>query len=182
MRDVRDTGKLRQRQRYAFRNRVLRNVAAELGVNHLFSVTYSAWAKGTVKRAVREIMRNMGAILNECCKQLSERITAVPAVQHTLNAAWRKRTMNVPFELFVGRHPRVALAALVEETGEGCKVEPVDLAWLQEEIKDIVDVQKQRSQSVLQNLEDDSAQSRVRSSRRNTTPSSCYAVTYDKYC
>ena len=79
---------------------------------------------------MREVIRTTKAILNERQCPLSEWIVALPAVQWTLNTAYRRRLGAAPFRVMMGRDARTAFAALAEVDSEGVQVEPVEEATL----------------------------------------------------
>ena len=108
-----------------FRNRVMRKLAKALGVEHRLSVASSAWTNGTVERMMREVIHVAKAMLNEGWRPLSEWVVLLPTVQWTLNTAWRKRLQTSPYHVMMGRKPRTAYAALIEEDDdEGFQCSP----------------------------------------------------------
>lgn len=71
-----------------------------LGINRHFSVSKSAWTKGTVERIFQEVVRALHAVLVEREQPLG--ITVLPPVQWVLKTAWRTRTTITPFILMHG--------------------------------------------------------------------------------
>ena len=122
-----------------FRNRVVRNLAKSLGVEHRFSVANSAWTNGTVERMMREVIHGAKAMLNEWGRPLSEWVVVLPAVQWALNSAWRKRLQTTPYHVMMEREPRTAFTALIEGDDEGFQISPIDENRLQQLVVSPVD-------------------------------------------
>ena len=102
-----------------FRNHVVRKLAKALGIEHRFSVANSAWTNGTVERMMHEVIHGAKAMLNEGGRPLSEWVVVLPAVQWTLNTAWRKWLQTTPYHVKMGLEPRTAFTALIVGDDEG---------------------------------------------------------------
>ena len=78
-----------------FKNRVMKTLEGALRVEHRFTVANVTWSNGTCERMVREVVRALKAILQER-RDIYEWEDVVPAVQWTLNTAYRERCASTP--------------------------------------------------------------------------------------
>ena len=126
-----------------FRNRVVRKLENALGVEHRFSVVNSAWTNGTVERMMRKVIHGARAMLNEGGRPLSEWVLVLPAVQWTLNTAWRKRLQATSYHVMMGREPRKAFTALNDGDDESVQFSPIKEDRLQQLVVSLVYTQEE---------------------------------------
>ena len=85
-----------------FKNADLTRLREALRVEHEFAVAYSPWSNGTCERMVKEVVHALRSILLEQRREVSEWIDVLPAVQYSLNTAFRRRYGSTPYHVMFG--------------------------------------------------------------------------------
>ena len=73
----------------------------------------------------------------------------LPAVQWTLNTAWRERLQATPYHVMMGRDPRTAFTTFIEVDDKGFQFSPIDEDRLQHLVVFLVDTQEELLAGVL---------------------------------
>ena len=103
-------------------------------------------------------------MINEPGRALSGWITVLPAIQWALNKATRRIFGTTPFHVMMGREPRTAFAALVEETEE-VEITPVDEEKLRQYVRGIFEAQEQLQRETVERSESERQRARQAISR-----------------
>ena len=99
-----------------FKNAVLTRLRTALRVEHEFAVAYSPWSNGTCERMVKEVVRSLRSILSEQRREVSEWVDVLPAVQYSLESAFRRRKSSTPYHVMFGRAPRTSFSVLASSS------------------------------------------------------------------
>ena len=109
-----------------FKNQMMAALEKSPGVDRRFSVANSPWSNGTCERMMREVVRTLKSMIHEERRTAQGWVELVPAVQWTLNTAFRKMYGSTPCHVMFGRAPRVALSTLASSTGQNWQVDVLD--------------------------------------------------------
>ena len=125
-----------------FKNRLMKTLKEALRVEHRFAVSNSPWSNGTFERVMREMVRALKTILQEERRHIREWVDVVPAVQWTLNTAYRERYATTPYHVMFGWAPLTSFSALASSTGEDWKVDALDEEALRTKVPNVVKTQQ----------------------------------------
>ena len=114
---------------------------------------------------MREVIITAKAMLHERGRPPSEWTTVLPAVQWALNTAVRQRLGTPPYCVMLGREPRTAFSALVEEDNECMELTVVDEERLREHVRSIVSAHDELQKQVVERRDVQRQQTRTLSSR-----------------
>ena len=89
-----------------------------------------------------EVVRALKAILQEERRDNREWVDVVPAVQWSLNTAYRERYASTPYNVMFGRAPLTSFSALASSTGQDWKVDALDEETLRRNVANVVEVQQ----------------------------------------
>ena len=137
---------------------------AALRVEHEFAVAYSPWSNGTCERMVKEVVRSLRSILSEQRREVSEWVDVLPAVQYSLNTAFRRRYSSTPYHVMFGRGPRTSLSVLASSSSGEWKCDVLDDAQIKRALQSVLEVQERFHVQVQERVAAERARHRAGSS------------------
>ncbi|CAN0539694.1 unnamed protein product, partial [Scytosiphon promiscuus] len=106
-------------------------------------VAYSPWSNGTCERMVKEVVRSLRSILSEQRRQVSEWVDVLPAVQWSLNTAFRSRYGSTPYHVMFGRPPRTSFSVLANSSAGQWNCDVLDNDQIKRALQGVLELQEQ---------------------------------------
>ncbi|CAM9685520.1 unnamed protein product, partial [Sphacelaria rigidula] len=125
-----------------FKNAISARLREALRVDHWFAVAYSPLSNGTCERMVKGVVRALRSILLEQCREVTEWVDVLPAVQWALNAAYRRRYGSTPYHVMFRRDPRTSFSVLASSSAGEWKCDVLDDVQIKRALKGILDLQE----------------------------------------
>ena len=126
-----------------FKNAILIRLREALRVDHQFAVAYSPWSNGTCERMLKEVVRSHRSILLEQRRAVSKWVDVLPAVQWTLNTAFRRRYGSTPHHVMFGRAPRTSFSVLANSSAGEWNCDVLDDDQIKRAFKGVLGLQEQ---------------------------------------
>ena len=126
-----------------FKNTIMTRLREALRVDHQFAVAYSPWSNGTCERMVKEVVRALRSILLEQRREVSEWVDVLPAVQWSLNTAYRRRYDSTPYHVMFGRPPRTSFSVLASSSEGSWNCDVLDDKQIRRALQGVLELQEQ---------------------------------------
>ncbi|CAN0145198.1 unnamed protein product [Hapterophycus canaliculatus] len=126
-----------------FKNAILTRLREALRVDHQFAVAFSPWSNGTCERMVKEAVRSLRSILSEQRRQLAEWVDVLPAVQWSLNTAFRPRYGSMPYHVMFGRPRRTSFSVLANSSAGEWNCDVLDDDQIKRALQGVLELQEQ---------------------------------------
>ncbi|CAN0312796.1 unnamed protein product [Scytosiphon promiscuus] len=92
---------------------------------------------------VKEVVRSLRSILSEQRRQVSEWVDVLPAVQWSLNTAFRPRYGSTPYHVMFGRPPRTSFSVLANSSAGQWNCDVLDNDQIKRALQGVLELQEQ---------------------------------------